>query len=826
MSLIMALARNIPAAVSSMKAGRWDRSKYMGTELAGKVVGVIGLGRIGREVARWCQAFGMTTIGYDPILSAEMATKAGIRPVSLDELYAKADFITLHVPKTAETTNLICAATLAKCKKGVRIVNVARGGVVSEADLLVALNEGKVAGAALDVFSSEPPPPSAAALLAHPNVICTPHLGASTSEAQVNVARDIASQMADALEKRAFVGVVNATNLSLLSRPDLAAYTGMAERVGMLQAQLMTGKLRKIEIKLQGPLVSEASVASALKTAVLKGLLTTTQGEAGAVNYVNTPFLAEQLGIEVVTRESAKSEVYTNLVTVIFETAAEGPRSISASVFSGNEPRLVDFDGFDVDINPRGDMIFFNNQDKPGVLNRVTSVLGDAGINIASFGLGRHQIGGEALGVLSVDNPVPAAVLAKLRELPQVRNVRVASIPAADNAVPRVKGGAAAAGVGGESGAKPSERPSSANFGSGPTKKRPGWSLAALSDAALGRSHRSKLGKDKLKRAIDMTRSLLALPKDYLCGIVPGSDTGAYEMAMWTMLGPRAVESVHFESFGAGWHTDLTKQLKLADVREHTAAYGALPDLSKVDTKERDVCFTWNGTTSGVRVPNADWISAERKGITINDATSAVFSQPVDFAKCDVTTYSWQKVLGGEGAHGMLILSPRARERIESHTPKWPLPKVFRLAKKGKLEDGLFKGETINTPSMLCVEDYLDALAWAEKSGGVAGLTARADANLAVIEAFVAENKWISFLAKDKASRSNTSICLTLDLAPEKVKALTALLEKEGIAFDIGSYRDAPAGLRIWGGATVEAEDTAILMQWLKWAYVQVATTK
>ena len=470
-------------------------------------------------------------------------------------------------------------------------------------------------------------------------------------------------------------------------------------------------------------------------------------------------------------------------------------------------------------------MIFFNNTDKPGVLNRVTSVLGEAGINIANFGLGRHQIGGEALGVLSVDVPVPAAVLAKLRELPQVRNVRVASIPAMDNVAPRVKGnGAAGAGVvGGESGAKPLARPSSASFGSGPTKKRPGWSLAALSDAALGRSHRSKLGKDKLKRAIDMTRALLALPKDYLCGIVPASDTGAYEMAMWTLLGPRPVESVHFESFGAGWHTDLTKQLKLTEVREHTAAYGELPDLSKVDTVERDVCFTWNGTTSGVRVPNADWISAERKGLTINDATSAVFSQAVDFAKCDATTFSWQKVLGGEGAHGMLILSPRARERLESHTPKWPLPKVFRLAKKGKLEDGLFKGETINTPSMLCVEDYLDALTWADKSGGVAGLTARSDANLAVIEAFVASNSWIHFLAKDKASRSNTSVCLTLDLAPEKVKALTALLEKEGVAFDIGSYRDAPPGLRIWAGATVEAEDTAILMTWIAWAYKQVA---
>ena len=303
---------------------------------------------------------------------------------------------------------------------------------------------------------------------------------------------------------------------------------------------------------------------------------------------------------------------------------------------------------------------------------------------------------------------------------------------------------------------------------------------------------------------------------------MPASDTGAFEMALWSLLGPRPVDSVHFESFGSGWHTDIVKQLKLKGVHEITAPYGHLPDLSKT-SPEHDIVFTWNGTTSGVCVPNGDWISADRKGLTICDATSAVFSQPVDFDKCDVVTYSWQKVLGGEGAHGMIVLSPAAVHRLESHTPAWPMPKIFRLTSKGKLIEGIFSGETINTPSMLAVEDYLDALAWAKAEGGIAGLTARANRNLAVVENFVADHPWLRFLAVDKASRSNTSICLTLpELTKEQVSALTKLLEKEGVAFDIGSYRDAPPGLRIWGGATVEPEDTAALLQWLRWAVLSV----
>jgi hypothetical protein len=339
------------------------------------------------------------------------------------------------------------------------------------------------------------------------------------------------------------------------------------------------------------------------------------------------------------------------------------------------------------------------------VLSRITSVLGKAQINIAHFGLGRHSAGGSALGVLTTDAPIPPDVLALLSQLPNVRNLRTASLPGADGSLRVQQSPSAlmderqAAGVHSLSLQKPSARPSTANFGSGPTKKRPGWTLAALGDAAVGRSHRSKLGKDKLKRALDKTREILALPKDYHVGIVPASDTGAFEMAMWSMLGPKGVDSVHFESFGSGWHTDLTKQLKIKDVVEHTAEYGALPDLSKT-SPDRDILFTWNGTTSGVMVPNADWISPNRTGLTFADSTSAIFSQPVDFPKCDVVTYSWQKVLGGEGAHGMLILSPRAVQRLESYTPPWPLPKIFRMTKKGKFDDSIFKGDTINTPSV------------------------------------------------------------------------------------------------------------------------------
>ena len=368
----------------------------------------------------------------------------------------------------------------------------------------------------------------------------------------------------------------------------------------------------------------------------------------------------------------------------------------------------------------------------------------------------------------------------------------------------------------------PAVKPANPNFSSGPCAKRPGWTVDVLANALVGRSHRSKPGKARIQRAIDLTRELLQVPADYLIGIVPASDTGAVEMAMWSMLGARGVDMLAWESFGEGWVTDVAKQLKLEDVRVIKAPYGELPDLRQVDCN-RDVVFTWNGTTSGVRVPDGGWIADNRQGLTICDATSAVFAMELPWNKLDVVTYSWQKVLGGEGAHGMLILSPRAVQRLESYTPAWPMPKIFRMTSGGKLIEGLFKGETINTPSMLCVADYLDALAWVESIGGVPATIARSQANLQVIEDFVAVTPWIHFLADDPAVRSNTSVCLTLDLPEDKVKQLVKRLESEGVAYDIGAYKDAPAGIRIWCGATVEKADLQALMPWLVWAYEQVS---
>jgi phosphoserine aminotransferase len=377
---------------------------------------------------------------------------------------------------------------------------------------------------------------------------------------------------------------------------------------------------------------------------------------------------------------------------------------------------------------------------------------------------------------------------------------------------------------------KPANRPHNPNYSSGPCAKRPGWSLDALKDAALGRSHRAKIGKQKLKQAIDLTREVLEVPADYLIGIVPGSDTGAMEMAMWSLLGQRGIDVLAWESFGLGWVTDVVKQLKLADVRTLKADYGKLPDLSQVDFK-RDVIFTWNGTTSGVRVPNGDWIAADREGLTICDATSAAFAQNLDFSKLDVVTFSWQKALGGEAAHGMIVLSPRAVERLTTYTPAWPMPKLFRMTKGGKLIDGIFVGETINTPSMLCVEDYLDTLTWAKSIGGLKALRARADANFKVLGDWVAKAPWIDFFAENPAARSNTSICLKivdpdvtkLDVAAQEtfLKAISSRLDKEGVAYDINFHRDAPPHFRIWGGATIEASDLKIVTEWLDWAYAQ-----
>src|SRR3569623_338093 len=378
--------------------------------------------------------------------------------------------------------------------------------------------------------------------------------------------------------------------------------------------------------------------------------------------------------------------------------------------------------------------------------------------------------------------------------------------------------------------AKPGSKPNVPHFSSGPCAKRPGWTPENLKDAALGRSHRAKIGKAKRKLASDLSREILEVPADYRLGIVPASDTGAVEMALWALLGARPVTMIAWESFGEGWVTDVVKQLKLKDATKLTAGYGEIPDLTKAD-KNSDVVFTWNGTTSGERVPNADLIAADREGLTICDATSAAFAQKLDWAKLDVTTFSWQKALGSAGGHGMLILSPRAVARLERYTPAWPLPKIFRMTKGGKLNEGIFVGETINTPAMLALEDYLDALHWAMSIGGLKALMARADANTKVLTDWQAKTPWVDFLAADKVIRSNTSVCLkgvdpaitslAADAQAAFAKALVALVEKEGAGYDLGHYRDAPPGLRIWCGATVEAADVAALTHWLDWAFAE-----
>lgn len=378
---------------------------------------------------------------------------------------------------------------------------------------------------------------------------------------------------------------------------------------------------------------------------------------------------------------------------------------------------------------------------------------------------------------------------------------------------------------------KPTQKPNNPCFSSGPCAKRPGWTLDALKDASLGRSHRAKIGKTKLAEVITRSKAILGIPSDYVLGIVPASDTGAIEMAMWSLLGARGVDVLHWESFGKTWYVDIKKQLKIADLREIKADYGQIPDLSTVDWT-RDVVFTYNGTTSGVRVPNLDWVAANREGLAICDATSATFAMDMDFSKLDVVTWSWQKALGGEGAHGMIALSPKALERLQTYTPAWPLPKIFQMSKDGKLIDGIFVGETINTPSMLAVEDALDGLKWAEAVGGLKALVERSEKNLNTLTEWVEKSDWIEFLCADKSVRSCTSVTFKIrdswyqNLAAEaQAKALkdfTSLLEKEAVAYDIGAYRDAPAGLRIWAGATVENADVKALLPWLDWAWAEI----
>lgn len=828
MGHILALARNIPQATASLKAGRWDRSKYTGTELTGKTLGVVGVGKIGREVAKWCKSLGMNVLGYDPVVSETSARGFGIEPAQLNDLLAKSDFITIHTPMTKETENLFDAKNIAKCKKGVRIINCARGGIINEIDLLAAIKSGHVAGAALDTLEVEPPVEASLELRKHPNIVMTPHLGASTFDAQERVAKAIAENMCDIYDGGAFVGVVNAPDLGAIARQEhVVPYVLLAEKIGSMQAQLLlNNKIGSITINLRGKDVADSKLTDVVKSAVIKGALT----ELGIqnVSFVNAISIAEEMGLRVLLNLSENTEAgsgFTNTLGVELEIDGllNASRVIQGTVFGKTELRITKIDGYSVDLPPGENILLFNNIDEPGVLKRVVEKLASANVNIASFSLGRKNRGSKAMSVLVLDTPLPQELLESFAKNTDVSNVM--QIKLRETIDPNFRVRSAQGPVVGSR--KPVNKPRNPEFSSGPCKKRPGYALTSLRTDVLGRSHRSKLGKSRLKKAIEDTKRILGVPEDYYCGIVPASDTGAFEMAMWNMLGERPIDACYWESFGKGWYEDTTKHLKLKDsVREFKADYGHLPNLEATNP-DHDILFTYNGTTSGVRVPNLDWICADRKGLTFNDATSAAFAMDIEWPKVDVTTFSWQKVLGGEGAHGVLILSPNAVRRLETFDAKRPLPKIFRMTKKDKegnikFEKGIFQGDTINTPSMLCVEDYLDALNWADSIGGLKGLIARSENNMKVLEKFVEKRPWIHFLAQDANIRSNTSVCLTLDLNKDQVKKFVSLLEAEGVAYDIGAYRDAPDGLRIWCGATVEVEDLEALLPWLQWAYESV----
>jgi phosphoserine aminotransferase len=832
LSHIFALARNIPQAVASLKAGKWERSKFTGTELTGKTLGIIGVGKIGREVAKWVKALGMNVIGYDPVLAAQSARAFGIEPVPLDDLYKQADFITIHTPMTKETENLINAQSIAKCKKGVRIINCARGGIVNEHDLLEGLKSGHVAGAGLDVLEVEPPNEASLELRQHPHVVMTPHLGASTFDAQERVAKAIAENMSDIYDGGAFVGVVNAPDLGAIARLEhVVPYVLLAEKIGSVQGQLLrNNKIGGITIHLRGKDVADSKLTDVVKAAVIKGALT----ELGIqnVSFVNAIATAEEMGLKVLINLSEKSEpgaAFTNILGVELEIDGmlNASRTIEGTVFGKSDLRITRIDGYQIDLPPGENIIMFNNIDQPGVLRKVAEKLAANNINIATFSVGRKNRGSKAMSAVVTDTPVPDDILQSIGKYADLSNVF--QIQLRDTIDPNFRVRSAQGPLQGSR--KPNNKPRNPEFSSGPCKKRPGYNLVNLRTDVLGRSHRSKLGKSRLKKAIEDTKRILGVPNDYLCGIVPASDTGAFEMAMWNMLGERPIDACYWESFGKGWYDDAAKHLKLKEsVREFKADYGKLADLERTNP-DHDILFTYNGTTSGVRVPNLDWISSSRTGLTFNDATSAAFAMDIEWNKVDVTTFSWQKVLGGEGAHGVLILSPNAVKRLETFDSKRSLPKIFRMTKKDKegnvkLDKNIFLGDTINTPSMLCVEDYLDALNWADSIGGLKGLIGRSESNLQILEKFVEKNDWIHFLAQDPQIRSNTSVCLTLDLSKDQVKKFVALLEAEGVAYDIGAYRDAPDGLRIWCGATVEGEDLEALLPWLQWAYETVKETK
>lgn len=809
------------------------------SELHGKTIGIVGLGRIGREVAKRCNAFGMNVVGYDPILSNASATAHGVEPVPLAELFARSDYISLHVPLNSNTKHLVNAERLALCKDGVKIVNGARAGLIDHAALLAAVESNKVAGVAFDILPPSPPSESWTQLVKHENVLVTPHIGALTTDAQQKVAREVAYKVNDALAGKSFNGVLNAPNIDFGRRVEHLPFLSLAEKLGSMQAQLLDdSRLSRILVISEGRRVTSQDLSGQLVSGVLKGLLSHMLEEE--VTFTNAKALADLMGIQCVEHkhEDASHSSYSNLLTVVLEKENGTSKKITGTVFGKSQLRLVSFNDLAMDVIPSGSMLMFNNQDQPGVLHSVTSVLAQNQINIGCFGLAREATGGVAVGVLNVDDSIPDHVIDELAALSLLSNLRRVNLLELNTAASPggiwdrfLHGSDDSEEVDGVKVVvrhpKPSAKPLSPNFGSGPCKKRPGYSLSKISEVCLGRSHRSTLGKGLLEESIVRSKQILKLPEDYHLGIVPASDSGAFEMAMWSMLGQRPVDICHWETFGKGWFNDAVNELKLDNITEFTAPFGELPDLSKVNP-DHDVLFTWNGTTSGVRVPNADWISDDRTGLVFNDATSAAFAMEMDWSKIDVCTFSWQKVLGGEGGHGVLILSPRAVERLETFVPEGrPIPKIFRMtnAKTGKLNKGIFEGSTINTPSMLCVEDYLDALRWAESVGGMKGLVDISQRNLKVVEDFVAENKWLKFLAASKEIRSNTSVCLLIeDFSKDQVKQMTKLLERENVALDINSYRDAPAGLRIWCGATVETADLEALMPWLKWAYLEVKT--
>ena len=805
MSMILASARNIPEACSSLKAGKWERKTLMGTELNSKTLGVIGLGRIGREVARWCQGFGMKIVGYDPIMSTETAREYGVEKVTLDKLYSVADFITIHTPMTSETKNLINKNSINKCKDGVRIINCARGGIVNEADLLEALKSGKVACAALDTYSQEPPTKEIMELLSHPSVICTPHLGANTNEAQSKVAVDIANQFVNALENNVYLGVVNASFIGLAKQPHMLQYIDLAERLGSILGQILEGSVKHLTINFHGKELSKDQTVEVLSNSVLKGLLTHVITDQ--VNLINAPFLADEHGLKFQVNRLTESEnvEYNNTLELILETD-QSKFSIAGAVYQNNTVRLVKINDFKIEIKPVGNILLFVNNDKPGVIANTTRILAESNINIADMSVGRTE--NSALGVIVTDEVLNPSIIQKLESTPNIIKIKTFQLNQAFSYS-----------IGNNDG-KPKLKPNYPNFGSGPCAKRPGYDLKSLPTNLLGRSHRSTQGKARINKATADTKRILGVPNDYSVGIVPASDTGAVEFAMWGLLNhQKPVDIVFMEAFGKDWYGDATKELKLK-VNKFEAPYGKLPDLSKVNTTDNDVIFTWNGTTSGVKIPDGNWIADNRKGLTICDATSAAFAMDLPWKKLDVTTFSWQKVLGGEAAHGIIIASPRAMERfkISANDRPWPMPKIFRFT------EDIFTGNVINTPSMLCIEDYIDSLNWVDSIGGLDKLKQLSNENLEVLENFCKQNSWISFLVDDKSIRSNTSMCFKLNLNEEELKAFLKLLEKEQVAFDINSYKSAPLGIRIWGGATVQSKDLKILTQWLKWAYEKVTS--